>query len=79
MWHVGVAYCQVVCLLDIADLAEKNQQVLVPDEGAQYDQVVEIDLDNVSERGRRVGREREEGGEEGRGGRKGGLRGEEGE
>lgn len=34
-------------VIDIAELAEKNQQVLVPDEGAQYDQVIEIDLSTV--------------------------------
>lgn len=33
--------------VDIAELAEKNQQVLVPDEGAQYDQLIEIDLSTV--------------------------------
>ncbi len=32
---------------DIAELAEKNQQLLVPDEGAQYDQLIEIDLDKL--------------------------------
>ena len=32
---------------DIAALAEKYQQVLVPDEGAHYDELVEIDLSTV--------------------------------
>lgn len=39
---------QLMCTLaDIAELAEKNRQLLVPDEGAQYDQLIEIDLDKV--------------------------------
>ena len=33
----------------IADLAERNQHLLVPDEGADYDQLVEINLDEVRE------------------------------
>ena len=37
----------VAIVVDIAELAEKNQQVLVPDEGAQYDQLIEIDLSTV--------------------------------
>lgn len=31
----------------IADLADKNSSILVPDEGAEYDQLVEINLDEV--------------------------------
>lgn len=31
----------------IADLAEKNHHLLVPDEGAEYDQLLEINLDEV--------------------------------
>ena len=31
----------------IADLADKNSSLLVPDEGAEYDQLVEINLDEV--------------------------------
>ena len=34
--------------LDIAELAEKNQNMLVPDEGCQYDQLIEIDLSKVT-------------------------------
>ena len=32
---------------DIADLAEKYQRMLVPDNGAVYDQLIEIDLNKV--------------------------------
>ena len=32
----------------IADLADRNASLLVPDEGAEYDQLVEINLDEVS-------------------------------
>ena len=32
---------------DIAALAEKHADILVPDEGAQYDRLVEINLDEV--------------------------------
>lgn len=32
---------------DIAALAEKHSDILVPDEGAQYDRLVEINLDEV--------------------------------
>ena len=32
---------------DIASLAERHQDLLVPDEGAQYDRLVEINLDEV--------------------------------
>ena len=35
-------------LTAIAELAERNQNLLVPDEGAQYDQLIEIDLSKVS-------------------------------
>ncbi len=31
----------------IAELADRNANILVPDEGAQYDQLVEINLDEV--------------------------------
>ncbi len=32
---------------EIAGYAEKNANLLVPDEGAEYDQLVEIDLNKV--------------------------------
>ncbi len=34
-------------LVEIAGLADRNASILVPDEGAQYDQLVEINLDEV--------------------------------
>ena len=34
-------------LIGIAQLAEKHTELLVPDRGANYDQLVEIDLDKV--------------------------------
>lgn len=34
---------------DISALAEKHCDILVPDEGAQYDRLVEINLDEVRE------------------------------
>ena len=37
----------VLCT-EIADCAEKYSHLLVPDEGADYDQLVEIDLNKVS-------------------------------
>jgi hypothetical protein len=33
----------------IANEAEKYKELLVPDEGAEYDQLVEINLDEVSQ------------------------------
>lgn len=47
--QVGVASHNLFpsLLSDIAALAEKYQQILVPDEGAEYDQLVEIDLSTV--------------------------------
>ena len=58
--HVYIMYRQVTYLstdllwlylslatVAIADLADKNSSLLVPDEGAEYDQLVEINLDEV--------------------------------
>lgn len=53
MWCVGVAsqaLSSTIPMSDIAALAEQNQQVLVPDEGAPYDEVHEIDLSTVRRR-----------------------------
>ena len=38
---------QLSLSLDIASLAEQHQEILVPDEGAHYDRLVEINLEEV--------------------------------
>ena len=41
-------HTDIVDYIAIANEAEKYKELLVPDEGAQYDQLIEINLDEVS-------------------------------
>ena len=45
--HLSPNYSPLPGHTDIAALAEKHSDILVPDEGAQYDRLVEINLDEV--------------------------------
>ena len=45
--HLSPNYSPPSGHTDIAALAEKHSDILVPDEGAQYDRLVEINLDEV--------------------------------
>ena len=45
--HLFPNYSPLPGHTDIAALAEKHSDILVPDEGAQYDRLVEINLDEV--------------------------------
>lgn len=55
IWHVCVnpfvfflcCSCFLVCL-EIASLAEEYKDLLVPDAGCEYDQLIELNLSEVS-------------------------------
>lgn len=41
--HAFTCFCS-----DIAALTDENQDLLVPDEGCEYDQMIELNLDEVT-------------------------------